>query len=186
MTFQPLKLFVCFCFWGCTASAGREPDVPSTTNQQTVNKHNVLVGDSVPQTSLTCFPGGRHGFPSQGFELITFSSLGDCSACLPHLKGLEQIIASGAVGRSAYFIVWAPRSQWQSNVTAYHQWSQRPVCFDDADRTWDAMRIAHTPVTVVVGASRVMYMNDLPLEEPRAQAQFINDLRRLMGRSVMP
>jgi len=29
-------------------------------------------------------------------------------------------------------------------------------------------------------------MNDLPLEEPRAQAQFINDLRRLMGRSVMP
>ncbi len=146
--------------------------------ERIVHSHGILVGDSIGRLELLCPSSGTRPFPGgPELQLVTLSSPSDCSSCLPHLSGLEQVTASGKLPASNFFIVWAPGQDRAAVLRAYRSLSQRQVCFDERGDLWKAHRIAGTPVTIGVKGNRVVYMNDLPLTSPALREQLVADVR---------
>jgi hypothetical protein len=143
-----------------------------------VNAHGLAVGDSIEPLALTCREGGdrRIAAPNE-VQLITLSTAGDCSACLTHLAGLEQLLVTKQVTAPQFYVSWATTAQIPSAMIAYRATTIRPVCFDTSGTLWDSHNVSHTPVTVVIRNGRVLYMHDMPLISASSQRQFLGDLQ---------
>lgn len=150
-----------------------------------VQAHGVLVGDRIEKLELACPSEGTRAFPAGSeLQLVTLSSPSDCSSCLPHLTGLEELSVRGKLPATNFFIVWAPGKDRAAVHRAYRAMSQRQVCFDESGVLWKTYRIASTPVTIGVKNNRVVYMNDLPLTSSALQEQFVTDVRLAALRHV--
>lgn len=159
----------------CAAGEKRTPAVSAEV--RTVRQHGIVIGDSFARVPLWCDPGGLRDFPSDAeFELVTFSTPSDCSACLPHLAGLDTLQALGRLPTRNYYVVWAPGRDSASVIRTYRSITSRTVCLDRSGLLWHKHGIGQTPVSVGVKEGRVVYLNDLPLASPAVRTQLLRDL----------
>jgi hypothetical protein len=157
----------------CAAS-----DLPPESH--VINQHVIKVGDVITPTRLRCHAGADRivANPSE-IQLITFSTPNDCSACVPHLAGLEEVLKRAPVHIDNFYVSWAPPAETTSAIASYRAFSNRAVCFDEAGALWDTYNISHTPITVVLRRGQIVYMHDMPLTKPEPQEIFLADLHKL-------
>jgi hypothetical protein len=140
-------------------------------------QHGLQVGDSIATVSLRCADGiPRVIAPKLQLQLITFSTLGDCSACHAHISGLESLLRSGRISVNHLYVSFAATSEQPSAIRAYRLVTNQPVCWDGEGSLWDRYHISHTPVTVLLDGGSIVFMNDVPLTSADAQQRFVEAL----------
>lgn len=142
--------------------------------------HGLRLGDQLAAKPLDCedsFP--RTAAAARAFQIITFATMDDCSACLAHLAGLEAAgKADTVVSQNQFFVAWAAPAELRQARRAFRSATRRPVCFDVDGSYWSAANLSHTPVTAIIVNGRVLYMTDLPLASASARQQFVDDVER--------
>lgn len=150
------------------------------------NDHGFHVGDSVAQATFECLKTPERTIGTVGsLQLVTFSTSADCSMCIAHLSGLEAIAKERRGPPDDFIVTWSPKGSMAEIARNYTAASSRDVCVDRTGALWDELNIQHTPVTVVLGSGRIMYMNDRALVSDSSQIRFLDDLAAL-GMNVKP
>lgn len=171
--------------WGCgpshdadQAGSSREGEEGAEPRAATGADHGVRVGTAMSSRALACTDKvQRRLAPSQGLQLATFTSLGDCSACMPHLQGIARLVRSNVVPMGHVFVVYAPQENWWTTLRAYRRIGADPVCWDPSGYVWSRYGIAHTPVTVLLRDGVIVYVHDGPLDLGPTRQRFELDLR---------
>ena len=161
----------------CAATACGANELPSS---HVANDHKISVGDSIAPLALTCAGGATRVVADPAkVQLVTVSTASDCSTCLSHLAGLENILEHDPIHIETFYVSWVPPEQQRGAMIAYHTVTTRLVCFDERGVLWDKYNVSHTPVTVLLRHGRIVYMHDMPLISEPSQQTFLADLRRL-------
>lgn len=146
-----------------------------------LNAHGIELGDTVPKVMLACTDGKRRLVGSDTrLQLVTFSTMSDCSACTPHLAGLDALWQANRLPAVDQLVVaYAPTGQRTTALKAYGSRTPRPVCFDTSGVYWSAESISHTPVTVLLSRGVVVYEHDAPLGTDEERQRLIRDIDKL-------
>jgi hypothetical protein len=141
------------------------------------NRHGFVVGDSIAPFAVHCLSGRSRMLGELGAtQLVTFSTAGDCSTCMPHLDGLEQIARAGRGPPDSFILTWAPGQSIAEVGRLYASRPARDVCLDKLGQAWDSLDLQHSPVTVLLISGRVSYMTDRGYLTDSSRARFLADL----------
>ena len=160
----------------CADAHSRTAEAP---HSHVINDHKIRVGDTLSAVTVDCNGTRRIVGRPGSVQLVTFSTKGDCTACLPHLAGLEQVLERRALAIETFHVTYASNAELASVREAYRAITHRAVCVDEHATLWDKYNISHTPVTVLLRSGEVVYMHDMPLVSDAAQKTFEADLRAL-------
>lgn len=171
--------------WGCgpsgdpdQAGSSRAGEKGGEPRPATIVDHGVRVGTAMSSRALTCTDKKRRLLaPSQGLQLATFTSISDCSVCMPHLEGMARLVRSKVVSIEHVFVVYAPQENGWTILRAYQRIGAEPVCWDPSGYVWSRYGIAHTPVTLLLRDGMIVYVHDGPLDPGPATERFKLDLR---------
>jgi hypothetical protein len=134
--------------------------------------HHLVRGMSIDETRLPCSDGQTRVLgPRDALQLVTFTTVGDCSACQPHLAGVAAL-AKSRLGVNHLFVTYAGRTEVGTVKRAYAEITSDPICWDETGQLWDHYRISHTPVTVLLRSGVIVYLNDGPLTDHENAARF--------------
>jgi hypothetical protein len=143
-------------------------------------RRGIVVGDSIAPFPVTCAKAGNRPVSAAGMvQLVTFSTPGDCSTCVPHLRGLADMASAGDGPRDNFIVVYAPGQEIPELTRQYGD--VRDVCVDRAGHAWEALPLERTPVTVLLLSGRVALVTDRGLLSDSSKAAFLADVSRLTG-----
>lgn len=169
-----------------SASAHRAQPAKSalTLHKMAVNDHGgIVVGLSIDETPLPCNDGQlRVIAPRKLSQLITFTSVGDCSACEQHLAGLDSLSRLKQLPVPHVYVAYSAPSNRSADSRAYASVISDPVCWDEKGALWDEYNISHTPVSVLVFDGRVLLMHDTPLVAAEDRQRLIDTVRAVQAR----
>jgi hypothetical protein len=152
----------------------------AVVTSQADNKHGFAVGDTIVPFMVECLSGRSRNLGEKGSaQLVTFSTAGDCSTCMPHLDGLERVARDGRGPSDSFILTWAPGQTIAEVGRLYAARPARDVCVDTAGRAWDSLNLEHTPVTVLLISGHVSYMTDKGYQTDSSRDRFLDDLSRI-------
>ena len=115
-------------------------------------------------------------------QLVTLSTPGDCSTCVPHLAGLDSLAREPGGPSTNFILAFAPGSSVARVSNMYSNYVGRDVCVDTMGRAWDALDVQKTPVTILLVSGRIAYMTDRGYLARGARERLRMELARAQGR----
>jgi hypothetical protein len=133
--------------------------------------------------TLSCSDGrSRELAAADSVQLVTFWTVNDCSTCSRHLEGLETAWRKAEISLDQFVVTYETGARRPEVLRIHQAGSTRPLCIDTAAKFWDKYDIRHTPVTILIGNGRVVYMNDLPLDSDGSREGFVRKVIQLSSR----
>jgi hypothetical protein len=158
-----------------------QPGSPSVRGAQADSFHGFRLGDSLPSFLAACTNMTSRVVAARGtVELVTLSTPGDCSTCMPHLAGLDSIAQTDEGPPVNYILAFTPGQTVSQLATLYSAYRSRDICMDSAGVAWDALDIQKTPVTVLLQSGRVMYITDKGYLSDSSRAKLLSDLEHIV------
>jgi hypothetical protein len=145
------------------------------------------VGDSIAPFVVDCLKAGTRELGTSGAsQIVTFSSPGDCSICMPHLAGLDSIALAKLGPPDNVLVTYAPGRSPATVARLYGSRMARDVCVDTGGRAWDALHLNKTPVTVLLVSGRVAYLTNADMLSPASRAGFLRQVDRKLRATTRP
>ncbi len=158
-----------------TACRAGHDDAPAPRNDR--RTYGFAVGDSIAPFGVDCLKAGHRALGLAGTtQLITFSTPGDCSTCMPHLAGLDSVAIAGRGPRDNVIVTFSPGQTPASVARLYGRRMARDVCVDTAGFAWDALNIGKTPVTVLLVSGHVALMTNKGLLSDSSRTRFLSEI----------
>lgn len=150
-------------------------------HKMAVNNHGgVIVGLRIDEIPLLCDDGQvRIVAPRKLAQLVTFTSVGDCSACEMHLAGLDSLSKLKQLPVPHVYVAYSAAAARKADSRAYAAVISEPVCWDETGALWDKYNISHTPVSLLVSDGRVVLLHDTPLVTAEDRQRLIDTVRRV-------
>lgn len=160
-------------------TACRSGQSDSSTRFDDRRTYGFAVGDSIAAFSVDCLKAGPRALGLAGAtQVITFSTPGDCSTCMPHLAGLDSLAIAGRGPRDNVIVTFSPGQTPASVARLYGGRMARDVCVDTAGFAWDALNIGKTPITVLLVSGRVSFMTNKGLLSDSSRTRFLSEIER--------
>lgn len=160
----------------------RSADDARTATRPTVSR-GLQVGDSIAPFPAPCVRGpDRIVGERDGVQLVTLSTPGDCSTCVPHLAGLDSLAREESGPAANYLLVFAPGRSVPQVANMYASYAARDVCVDTMGNAWDALDVQKTPVTILLVSGRIAYMTAKGFLARRARERLRTELTRAQAR----
>lgn len=149
----------------CTDSRGSASHfLPSDRVPQLLD-HGLRIGTHLQRVVVGCENGtDRRTAPAVGIQLITFSSVGDCSECDRHWRGLDVYARSRPPAIDQFVVALVSSASEEALSASYHARTTLPVCFDEDGVLWSSHNLSHTPVTALVVNGTIAYLDDAQLD----------------------
>ncbi|MEA3244534.1 MAG: hypothetical protein U9Q74_00110 [Gemmatimonadota bacterium] len=113
---------------------------------------------------------------------MTFTTPGDCSACQPHLAGLDLLDRSQAWPVPHIYVSYTTKATRNGASREYKRVLHEPVCWDEGGALWTANDIRHTPVTALLRDGYVVLLHDAPLAAHTAMQRLLDTIA-VVGRT---